>query len=310
MLRWMLLKASQSGTLRRWVPRFPPTRRAVRRFMPGERLADALGGSAVLEAAGLGTILTFLGENVEDKSAVDAVVEEYLAALDAIETRGLKTELSVKPTQLGLDLSPEVCLEALRRIAEGSARAGRPIWIDMESSEYVDVTLELFRKLQEEHPRTGVCLQAYLHRTPADLDDLLPSSPAIRLVKGAYREPAEVALQDRGEVDARFLALGHRLLAHRASDPGTRVAFGTHDGTLIEGLTQAAREVGAGPDGFEFQLLYGIREEEQRRLAAAGIPTRVLISYGDAWYPWYMRRLAERPANLLFVFRSLVSGKG
>jgi len=305
MLRWSLLKASRSSVLRRWVPRFPPTRRAVRRFIPGEKLEQALSAASELEAEELAVVLTYLGENVSDRAGVDAVVDEYLSALDAIDSRGLDIELSVKPSQLGLDLGARICREALRRIADRAAEMASPIWIDMESSEYVDATLEEFRELRSRHPGTGVCLQAYLHRTPSDLESLLPESPGIRLVKGAYREPPGVALQDRSEIDTRFLELGRSLLECRAEDSSTRVAFGTHDGALIEALIAVAEETGVAPDGFEFQLLFGIRPQEQRRLARAGIPTRVLISYGEAWYAWYMRRLAERPANLLFVARSL-----
>lgn len=276
--------------------------------MPGENLKDALSAGSDLEAEGLAGVLTYLGENVNDQAGVDEVVGEYLSALDAIEDRRLGLELSVKPTQLGLDLGARVCRDALRRIADRAADMGSPIWIDMESSAYVDATLEQFRELQSHHPGTGVCLQAYLHRTPSDLEALLPLSPAIRLVKGAYREPPEVAIQERTEVDASFRTLGSTLLEQRSRDPSVRVAFGTHDGSLIEELLKVVDRKGLPVESLEFQLLYGIRPEEQRRLARAGVPTRVLISYGEAWYPWYMRRLAERPANLLFVFRSLLPG--
>lgn len=276
--------------------------------MPGEELDAALDAAAELQGLGIATVLTYLGENVADEAAVAEVVERYVDAVDRISERGLDVELSVKPTQLGLDLPGELCSRSLDRLAEQTSPTAGSLWIDMEASPYVERTLELYRELQAERGGAGLCLQAYLHRTPKDLDDLFPLSPAIRLVKGAYQEPSGVALTRRTDVDARFLELGTRLLERRTEDPDLRVAFATHDGALIESLRAEARRLGVPPGAYEFQLLYGIRPEEQRRLAREGESVRVLISYGDAWYPWYMRRLAERPANLLFVFRNMLPG--
>lgn len=306
MLRWLLLQASRSRILRRWVPRLPPVRRAVRRFMPGEKLEAALSAAATLEAGGTPTILTFLGENVEDREAVEDVVAEYGEALDSIRDRDLDMEISVKPTQLGMDVDESLCREALHELARTSAAAGVCLWIDMEDSSYVDRTLEAYRELRSRHADVGVCLQAYLHRTPDDLEALLPLDPAIRLVKGAYREPAATALQRRTAIDRRFGELGKTLLEWRRRSPATRVAFGTHDESLVDQLTDRARTLGLPATALEFQLLYGIRTDLQTRLVRAGTPVRVLISYGETWYPWYVRRLAERPANLLFVLGSLV----
>ena len=306
MLRWLLLQASRSRILRRWVPRLPPVRRAVRRFMPGEKLEAALSAAATLEAEGTPTILTFLGENVEDRQAVEDVVAEYGEALGSIRDRDLDMEISVKPTQLGMDLDESLCRAALHELARTSAAAGVCLWIDMEDSGYVDRTLEAYRELRSRHAGVGVCLQAYLHRTPDDLEALLPLDPAIRLVKGAYREPAATALQQRTAIDRRFGELGETLLEWHRRSPATRVAFGTHDESLVDQLTDRARTLGLPATALEFQLLYGIRTDLQTRLVRAGTPVRVLISYGETWYPWYVRRLAERPANLLFVLGSLV----
>jgi len=288
------------------VPRLPPVRRAVRRFMPGEELEAALSAAATLEAGGTPTILTFLGENVDDRQAVEDVVAEYGEALASIRDRDLDMEISVKPTQLGMDVDESLCREALHELARASAAAGTCLWIDMEDSSYVDRTLEAYRELHSRHAGVGVCLQAYLHRTPDDLEALLPLDPAIRLVKGAYREPAATALQRRTAIDRRFGELGETLLQWRRQSPATRVAFGTHDESLVDQLMGQARTVGLPKTALEFQLLYGIRTDLQTRLVRAGTPVRVLISYGETWYPWYVRRLAERPANLLFVLGSFV----
>ncbi len=181
------------------------------------------------------------------------------------------------------------------------------LWIDMEGSATVEDTLALYRALRAEGPGVGICLQAYLHRTPADLEELLAVGPAVRLVKGAYREPPSVALQKPAEVDAAYLRIGRRLLEAEAGDPRTRAVFGTHDLELIEALAAVAREVGDDRGAPECHLLYGIRAADQRALVRAGRRVRVLISYGEAWYPWYMRRLAERPANLAFALRALLT---
>jgi proline dehydrogenase len=306
MLKRTLLWASERESLRRRIPQISLARRAVRRFMPGETLDEALGAAARLEAAGLPTVLTHLGEDVADRGAVGRVVDEYSAALRGIARAGLDVELSVKPTQFGLDLDPELCFEAMARIADDTREMGLTTWVDMESSRRVDVTLELYRRLRERGRGVGVCLQAYLHRTPDDLDALLPLEPAIRLVKGAYREPESLAIQDRDGVDRRFVELGRVLLRARAADGGTRAVFGTHDMGLLGELDAEARTLGLPGDEPECHMLYGIRSDQQRRLASEGRATRVLISYGEAWFPWYMRRLAERPANLLFAMRALV----
>jgi proline dehydrogenase len=298
------------------VPRFPPARRAARRFLPGERLGEALGAASQIEEAGAGVVLTHLGEDVDDPEGVEEVVQEYLRALDRIAGQGLDVEISVKLSQLGLSLGPGVCRAALGRLAEAAARTGSYLWIDMERSGDVDATLELFGEILREFGPAGVCLQAYLHRTPPDIDRLLAPDfhgghpPGIRLVKGAYQEPSEVALQDRRAIDQRFEELALRLLIRREDPPGLRLALGTHDERLIKELRSDVSAAGASvrDRAVEFHLLYGIRRDLQSYLMRRATPLRILINYGEAWYPWFVRRLAERPANLLLLARALLPG--
>ena len=290
--------------------RYRFVRRAVTRFMPGETLQEALVPAQQLGEDGLATVFTLLGENITDPAAAREVADHYVEVLGRVEELRLDGHISVKPTQLGVDLDAELCHENLVRLVERAAGSGSTVWIDMESSAYTDVTLELYRRLRAAYANVGVCLQAYLRRTPADLDSLLPMGPAIRLVKGAYMEPTEIAYPSRDDVDRSYLALAERLLdalprSSTTAANGTRVGFGTHDRKLIERINAAAATHGISRDAFEWQMLYGIQRQEQRRLAREGYKVRVLISYGSAWYPWYVRRLAERPANLLFVAKNI-----
>jgi proline dehydrogenase len=278
-------------------------RRAVKRFMPGERLADALDAAKGLVPSRIGTIITRLGETLTGERNTDEVRDHYLSALDEIARRGLPTQLSVKPTQLGLDESVEACARQIAPIAAKSAAQGAILWIDMEDSSYVERTLQLYEHLKASHEQLGLCLQSYLFRTPTDLERLLPLRPAIRLVKGAYAEPADVAYPAKQDTDAHYVSLGVRLL-EAARDGGAFPVFGTHDMTIIQRLIGSAQELGVAPGRFEVHMLYGIRSAEQRALAQQGHAVRCLISYGDNWFPWYMRRLAERPANVWFVVRS------
>lgn len=301
--RSLLLRASRSPWLAEQFRRRAFARRAVRRFMPGESLLDALDASAELAKAAMGTVLTQLGEQVRNAAEAEDVRDHYLNVFDQVRDRFLPAQVSVKLTHLGLDVDRDACLRHVRALAEKARKEGCFLWIDMEESRYVDATLDLYRRVREEGPGVGVCLQAYLRRTPQDLAALLPLSPAIRLVKGAYNEPGSVALARKKDVDAQYSSLAVQLLDAAAAGRATAV-FGTHDLRLIEriGEQAAARKA----DGrYEVHMLYGIRGDAQRRLAGQGVKVRVLISYGSHWFAWYMRRLAERPANVWFVVRSL-----
>lgn len=306
-MRSLLLYCSENRWLRRHAPRVGLVRRAVTRFMPGEELDDALAAAETLAGEGVSTVLTRLGENVNDRREADAVTSHYLDAMRRSAERGLDGQLSIKLTQLGLDIDRELAFDNLRRLAAGAAGQGQRFYVDMEQHTYTDVTLELYHRLLQEFRQVGVCLQAYLYRTAADLEAIVDAGGAVRLVKGAYQEPPSVAFPLKRDVDANFLALSKTMLGPRARETGFEAVFGTHDTGLIQAIQAHAASVGVGDDGYEFALLYGIQRGEQRRLAARKSRIRVLISYGDGWFPWYMRRLAERPANMWFVAKSLVA---
>jgi proline dehydrogenase len=303
--RNIFLRASRSKLLARELPRRAFVRRAVRRFMPGEDVSDAFHAAEQLGNVGIGALLTRLGENVTAMPEAVAERDHYMGVLERIRTSGVAAEVSVKLTHLGLDLDVDACAEYVSALAAGAADTGSFLWIDMEDSNYTDRTLDIYRRVRAERERLGVCLQAYLRRTPQDLERLLPLKPAIRLVKGAYAEPADKAFPSKSDVDGAYYSLGARLL-DAAARGSARAVFGTHDGRLIARLREQAGALGVSPSAYEFHLLYGIRDADQRALAAAGETVRVLISYGSDWFPWYMRRLAERPANVWFVLKNLM----
>lgn len=304
--RSLLLRASRSTWLAGQFRRRAFARRAVRRFMPGEELDAALGAAAEFAGEGIGSVVTALGERVTTRAEAERVRDHYLEVIDTVHARGLPTLPSVKLTHLGLDVDRELCVEAVRALVERATRRGSFVWIDIEESHYVDATLDVFRRVRERHERVGLCLQAYLRRTPRDLESLLAMGAAIRLVKGAYREPADVAFPSRGDVDAAYLALATRMIQAAVKGHGHPV-FGTHDLFLVRSIRDYARAHGLRDRAWEVHMLYGIRAAEQRALAVDGVTVRVLISYGTHWFPWYVRRLAERPANVWFVVRSLLA---
>lgn len=301
--RTALLRASKSQWLATQMTQRAFARRAVKRFMPGERLSDALDAAQQLASSRIGTIITRLGETLTGERDTDEVRTHYLEALGEVARRGLPTQVSIKPTQLGLDDSVEACVRQVSPIAAAANARGQMLWIDMEDSSYVDRTLDLYEQLKAQHEKVGLCLQSYLFRTPKDLERLLPIRPAIRLVKGAYAEPAEVAFPAKNDTDAQFVSLAERLLEAARSGDAFPV-FGTHDMTIVRHLVDRATATGVAAGAFEVHMLYGIRAAEQRALASQGHAVRCLISYGSNWFPWYMRRLAERPANVWFVVRS------
>ncbi len=303
-MRHLLLWMARNRFLKRWLPRIWFVRRATRRFMPGETVEEALDAAEVFRPHKIGILFTQLGENLADLSEAQAVADHYHGLLDKIAARGLDGEISVKPTQLGLDLDRDASLRHLASLAEHAARAGGLLWLDMEGSAYTEATLDLYRSLKEAHDNIGICLQAYLRRTPADVHALIPLKPAIRLVKGAYDEPAAIAFRRRDEVSAAYQSLCVLMLPYAARGE-LRLGMGTHDTALIERIAAHAAGVGIGKDTFEVEMLYGIRQGEQLRLAGEGYRVLALIAYGEAWYAWYMRRLAERPANIWFALRQV-----
>ena len=304
--RTIFLTASDSRWLREHGTKAPFVRRAVSKFMPGESFDDMLIAARAMAVDGIGAVFTRLGENVTDLAEADAVARHYLAGIDRISQQaGLACEPSVKLTQLGLDVDRELAFGHLRALAARAHQSGNYLWIDMEQSGYVDVTLDLTRRLRAEFPRIGVCLQAYLFRTREDLADMMGRGIGVRLVKGAYNEPATVAFPNKSDVDANYLALAQAMLAPGLTIGGARPVFGTHDLTLIATIRRHAAAVNVASADYQFHMLYGIQRAAQVRLAHDGAAVRVLIAYGDYWFPWYMRRLAERPANVWFVARSL-----
>jgi len=306
-MRSLLLAGSESLWLRRHAPQLPVMKKAVRRFMPGERLEDALKAATELRRVGIGAVFTQLGENISDAADADAVTQHYLDVLAKIPERDLDGHISIKLTQLGLDIDEARCLANVRSLAECAKHIGAFVWIDMEQHAYVDATLSVYRQTLADYRNVGVCLQAYLYRTTNDLVSLIPLGGGIRLVKGAYREPVDVAYPRKRNVDANFLALAKVMLGDAARAAGFRAVFGTHDSTLIKLIQDHMAGAGCDRDSAEFHLLYGIRRAEQERLSRERYRVRVLISYGEHWFPWYMRRLAERPANVLFAAKSMLS---
>jgi proline dehydrogenase len=307
-MRRVLLAASQNQWLAQRAPEYGFVRKAVQRFMPGEDVSSALEAARALQENRIATLLTQLGENVKNPGEAEAVTRHYLDVQERVQAQKLDAAISVKLTQLGLDLGADGCLANVQRLAGRAKELGNFLWIDMEGSAYTNATLELYRRVRAQHANVGVCLQAYLYRTEKDLADLLPLAPAIRLVKGAYNEPPAQAFPRKKDVDENYFRLVRQLLDPEVRKAGTRAGFATHDLRLIQKIEQVAQELGLPKESVEFQLLYGIQRAEQVRLAQAGYRVRVLISYGSQWFPWYMRRLAERPANLTFVIRNLFSG--
>jgi proline dehydrogenase len=305
-MRRLLLWMARNSWLRTRLPRFRFAKRAVRKFMPGEDAATAIRAAGTFRSAGIGALFTRLGENLTDISEADGVADHYAALIDDIAAAGLDGEISVKLTQLGFDLDVERTFEHMTRLAARAAEHGRTVWVDMEGSAYAEGTVAFYERLRAVHPNTGLCLQAYLRRTAADVQRLLPLEPAIRLVKGAYAEPPAIAYQSRRDVDASFIALTMAMLEAVRGGRAVRIGLGTHDVELVEQITEHAAALGLPRTAFEVQMLYGIRLDQQRRLAREGYLVRDLIAYGEAWYPWYMRRLAERPANVVFALRQLL----
>ncbi len=308
MLRSALLWASQNRALARRLPHYRFARKAVTRFMPGENVEDALRACDTLRTQGLPTVITRLGENVNEAHEAADVRNHYVDVLQSRAAVGSYPQISVKLTQLGLDVDPELCFKNLDAIVTEAERVGNFVWVDMEYSTYVDRTIALFNRVRERHISIGLCVQAYLHRTPKDLEGLLKSTTAIRLVKGAYRESPEVAITSKKDVDAAYMHLATRLLEETATgrEVGAPPGIATHDMNILNRLIAVARDRRIANDAFEIQMLYGIQRNVQTRFAKEGYRVRVLISYGSAWFAWYMRRLAERPANMLFLLKNLV----
>ena len=303
-MRSSLLWLSRRRALGRLATRLPVTRSMVARFVAGETLEEALGALERLREQGLRTTVDVLGEAVTSADAATAAADEYIATLDALTARGLDRNVSVKLSQMGLGIGEDVCRTNVERIVACAATHDAFVRIDMEDHTTTDATLALWRAVRPinaGHGDSGVVIQAALRRSPADVDELIAEHARVRLCKGAYVEPAAIAHPDKGDVDEAYRQLMERLLGD-----GEFPAIATHDERLIAHAVEFARANGIGPERFEFQMLYGVRRDLQERLVRAGYGVRVYVPFGTQWYPYFMRRLAERPANVAFVLRSIL----
>lgn len=300
-LRRFLLYLSTAGWARRLVTGWGFARGAARRFVAGETLDDAVSATQTLNRRGLSATLDYLGESVHREEDTREVVATYCALLERIASHKLDASVSLKLTHLGLDISEDLCQANLRHILTDAKSAGIPVTIDMENTPYTDVTLRIYRTMRDEYEFTnvGTVIQSYLRRSEADMRELGAEGAHIRLVKGAYLEPPELAYPDKADVDANFIKLMRDYLQSTGY-----LCIASHDEKMIQAGLDAIREFSAAKDRYEFQMLYGIRGSRQDELASAGFPVRVYVPFGEAWYPYFMRRLAERPANLWFFARS------
>lgn len=300
-LRSLLLTMSNQRWLGELATRLPVTRQMVARFVSGQTLDEALEVLAALKAAGMLTTVDVLGESVRSAADAAGAVDRYLRTLDALADRGLVRNVSLKLSQMGLGLDPGLCRENVGRIFRRAAELDAFVRIDMEDHTTVDATLALYREVRSLDPASGLVIQAALRRSASDVETLIAERVPVRLCKGAYKEPASVAFAERSDVDRSYVALMERLLRD-----GPYTALATHDERIVGQAVTFAKAEGIARERFEFQMLYGIRRDLQERLAAAGYTVRIYVPYGTEWYPYFMRRLAERPANVTFLLRSVL----
>lgn len=299
-MRKLLLFLSEHEGFKDLLLGLPAARRVADRFVAGEALADALRAAEDLNRRGLRVTLDYLGESVADRKEAGEATRAYEESLEAIDRSPADSTISLKLTQLGLDIDEELCAENLERVVARAAGLDNFVRIDMEGSDHTEATLRLFRRVFQRHRNVGAVIQSYLHRSERDVAELIRIGAPVRLCKGAYDEPPEVAFQQKREVDENFVRLMKMLL-----DGGAPTAIATHDDKMIRATREHAEERGIGPDRFEFQMLYGVRRDFQARLVSEGYRMRIYVPYGSQWYPYLMRRMAERPANLRFVIRAL-----
>jgi proline dehydrogenase len=306
LMRTFFLALSRSERLRQMALGFGPARKLARRFTAGETLEEAIAAVQKLNRQGLQATLDHLGESVTSETEARDAATAILDLLDAIEDSGIQSGVSVKLTQLGLELSPALAAENLRRIVARASEAWRFVRIDMENAEYVQQTLDLFEALWAQYKNLGVVIQSYLRRSAADVERLVQLGASVRLVKGAYDESPEVAFVDKAEIDASFNQLMEQLFGEEAQANGVFPAIATHDAKLIDSTKAYADRGNVARDSFEFQMLLGVRSRLQQQLVAEGYRVRAYVPYGDQWYPYLMRRLAERPANAYLLLRNLI----
>lgn len=300
-LRSAFIYLSRHKQLRKWMETSPTARKLAGRFVAGNTLEDAITACRKIHSDGLGITLDYLGENVSSLEEAAQSRDNCLRTLAALQAAGLEPNISVKLTQFGLDLSEQACEANVAPVVEAAAQIGGFVRFDMESSEYTDRTIAMTMRLHARYGSCGTVIQSYLHRSAADIEKLSTAHIRIRLCKGAYLESPEVAFPEKAKVDANYLALAQALLDH-----GTYPGMATHDEKMIAGVKSFVAAHNIARDRFEFQMLYGIRRDLQRQLIAEGYRVRLYVPYGDAWYPYFMRRLAERPANVFFIARNML----
>ena len=303
MLRQTLLFLSEREDFKNVLMKMPFSRQAAGRFVAGETSAEALAAARALNDAGFKVTLDLLGESVNERQEAEAATEAYRTSLDEIEASDAVSTISLKLTQLGLDIDEDFCFRNILGIVQYAEQLGTFVRIDMESSEHTERTLRIFHKVFAEHRNVGIVIQSYLKRSEADIRELTRVGAPVRLCKGAYQEPASVAFQQKTEVDASFIRLMRLLL-----DGGTRTAIASHDERMIDATLEHVSRNGIPDDAFELQMLYGVRRDYQRQLVANGLNMRIYVPYGSQWYSYLMRRMAERPANLLFGLRAALGG--
>jgi proline dehydrogenase len=299
-MRTLLLKLSESRRLARWVTSSSFSRKMSRRFVAGETLDEAIAAARALNQSGMMVSLDYLGENVASEADARRACDAYLATYDRIAREKLDANVSLKLTQLGLDLGDALCQGLVEEIASRAASQGNFLRVDMEGSAYTQRTIELVRRVRAKNPAIGVVVQSYMRRTEQDVKGLLAAGCRLRLCKGAYKEPPELAFPEKSEVDANYVKLMQQILPS-----GIYHGIATHDPRMIEATKEFAARQGIAKDKFEFQMLYGIRTDLQQQLVKDDYRMRVYVPYGRDWFPYFMRRLAERPANLLFFLRNL-----
>ncbi len=305
LLRDIFLKLSTNTWMRNFVVNFPLSRRVTRRFIAGETLDEAIAVVKKLNAQGLAVTFDQLGESVNQPVEARAAKDGYLRALDAIAANRVSSQVSVKLTQMGLDIDPNLCLDNMRQILRRAKEIGTLVTIDMESSQYTQTTLNIFKTLREEFDNVGIVVQSYLYRSEEDMKMLYALGANVRLCKGAYKEPAEIAFPKKQDVDANYRKLAEIFLQSNGNANGAYLDLATHDEKLINWAKEYTAAYHVDRKRFEFQMLYGIRSDLQRQLVAEGYTMRVYVPYGTHWYPYFMRRLAERPANVIFLVSNL-----
>lgn len=305
MLKQWLIWLSQNQHAQQAITSWPMGKRLVSRFVAGERLEQAITTVRDLSRKDVFATLNFLGEETVEPAAAVRVAEEYLSVLDAIEEEGVQATVSLKPTQLGLAIESELFRENIESLLDRAKTLNNTVCIDMEGSAYTQLTLELFERLQAQYGNVSTVIQANLRRSEKDVQRLIELGAQVRIVKGAYLEPANEAFQGRGEVDGQFVRLTEQLLSPKARARGTYTAIASHDERILRWTCKHIIDHDIPTSNYEFQMLYGIRRDLQQQLADAGHTVRVYVSYGTEWYPYFMRRLAERPANLLFLLKNI-----